>query len=124
MIDITGKEQLEEFIWENKDKVILIYFGAEWCGPCQKLKNKINSPEVQKEMSNLVVGHIDIDVEDNEQLTNIYNAGSIPLQIFVTLKGTQIVELTRIVGYDWTKFELTYNSIMKGKSERTNELNH
>jgi hypothetical protein len=29
IIDINGKEQLEELIWENNEKVIVLYFGAE-----------------------------------------------------------------------------------------------
>jgi thiol-disulfide isomerase/thioredoxin len=111
MIDIVGKEQLEEFIWENKDKVVVIYFGAEWCGPCKNLKNKLASEEVVKEFSELVVGHLDVDETENEELSNLYKVSSIPVQLFVTLKGTEIVELKRIIGYDWSNFEMTYNSL-------------
>ena len=42
MQDVTGKNELEEFIWENyENNVVLLYFGAEWCGPCKTLKNRL-----------------------------------------------------------------------------------
>jgi thiol-disulfide isomerase/thioredoxin len=120
MIDIEGKEQLEEFIWENKDKVVVIYFGAEWCGPCKKLKDKLKSDETSLTMPNLIVGHLDIDSEENQALCELYQISSIPVQIFVTLKGTQILEKKRIIGYDWTNFTMTYNSMME-ENKKLNE---
>jgi len=121
MIDIVGKEQLEEFIWENKDKVTVIYFGAEWCGPCKNLKKKLASEEVTKKCNQLVVGHLDVDENDNEELSRVYKVTSIPVQLFVTLKGTEIVELKRIVGYDWSNFEMTYDSLVNKESTYTLE---
>ncbi len=117
MIDIDGKEQLEEFIWENKDKVVVIYFGAEWCGPCKKLKDRLKSDESVLTMPNLVVGHLDIDSDENQSICELYQISSIPVQIFVSLKGTQIVEKKRIIGYDWTNFTMTYNSIIEEMSK-------
>jgi len=113
MIDIVGKDQLEEFIWENSNekKIIVIYFGADWCGPCQNLKKKLDSDDVKLQMSDLIIGHLDIDDEKNEEVSEIYQVKSLPTQIFVTLKGTQIVELKRVVGFDWNGFSSAYNTI-------------
>jgi thiol-disulfide isomerase/thioredoxin len=112
IIDINGKEQLEELIWENDKKVVVLYFGAEWCGPCKKLKEKLKSDEAVEIMPDLIVGHLDIESEENEILNEMYNISSIPVQIFVSLKGTQIIEHKRIIGYDWSNFVMTYNSII------------
>lgn len=120
MIDIENKEQLEEFIWENKDKVIVIYFGAEWCGPCKKLKDRLDSEEEKLSMPNLIVGHIDIDSKENQSLCELYQISSIPVQIFISLKGTQIIEEKRIIGYDWINFTMTYNSIIDEIQNKTN----
>ena len=122
MYDIVGKEQLEEFIWENKDKVIVVYFGAEWCGPCKKLKQRLATDETLLEMPNLVVGHLDVDENENSQLAEMYQASSIPLQVFVELKGTQIVEIDRIIGYDWVKFKVTYDKVMESRASKESTI--
>ena len=113
MIDIIGKEQLEEFIWEKslEKKIIVIYFGAEWCGPCQKLKEKLASVEAKEEMPDLCVAHLDADENENEEVAQTYNVKALPTQIFVSLNGTQIVEEEKIRGYDWEKFVLSYKKL-------------
>ena len=122
MIEITGKEQLEEFIWENfnNNKIVVIYFGADWCGPCQTLKKKIASDETKTEMPDLIVGHLDIDDSQNEDVSERFSIKSLPTQIFVSLKGTQIVELKRIIGLDWSNFKMTYAEIDGTKKKITN----
>lgn len=112
MNDINNKDQLEEFIWDNKNKVIVIYFGAEWCGPCKKLKDRLMSEEAKLIMPDLVIGHLDIDSKENQSLCELYKISSIPVQIFISLKGTQIIEKKRIIGYDWINFTMTYKSII------------
>jgi len=125
MIDIVGKEQFEEFIWENinNNKVVVVYFGADWCGPCQVLKKKIAHDDAKEAMPNLVVGHLDIDNEQNESISNTFNVKSLPTQIFVTLKGTQIIEIKRIIGLDWTNFISTYGDVVSNTSiDKVNEI--
>lgn len=115
MIEIVGKEQLEEFIWENSNekKIIIIYFGADWCGPCQVLKKKLASHEAKETMPDLVVGYLDIDITENENVSETYSVKSLPTQIFIDLKETQIVEKKRILGFDWTSLVNTYKELDK-----------
>ena len=113
MININGIEELEDFIWdsyENK-KIIVIYFGAVWCGPCEKLKEKLNSDEAKEEMTNLSVCYVDIDEEDNEEINIKYEIKSLPTQVFISLQGDQIIENKRIIGYDWINFLTTYHKL-------------
>lgn len=119
MIDIVGKEQLEEFIWENKEKVIVIYFGAPWCGPCKKLKERLLSDETKIDMPKLIVCHLDVDEDENNSLVELYGGSSIPLQVFVELKGTQINEIKKIIGFDWINFKMTYDSIIEDRINRS-----
>lgn len=118
MINIKNKEQLEEFIWENKDKVVVIYFGSNFCNPCKTLKNKLTSVEVISTMRDLVVGYVDINSKENQGICELYKISSIPVQSFVTLKGTQIIEIKRIIGYDWINFTMTYNLIINDMSNK------
>jgi len=112
MNNIKNINQLDEFIWENKNKVTVLYFGAEWCGPCKKLKERLLSEESKLIMPNLVIGHLDINSIENQNICKLYNISSIPVQIFVSLNGIQIIEKKRIIGYDWTNFIMTYESII------------
>ena len=64
---VQGTDKLEEFIWESsKEKnVIVLYFGADWCGPCKELKKKLESQEAKDDMPNLKICYSDITEDDN-----------------------------------------------------------
>jgi thioredoxin-like negative regulator of GroEL len=112
MENISGQTELEDFIWNNKDdKVVVIYFGATWCGPCEKLKTKLISNDAKQIMPDLAIGHIELD--SNSELAELYNVQSIPTQIFIKLNDNNIVEFQRIIGYDWIKFNMTYQEYKK-----------
>ena len=114
MIDINGYEELNSEIWENKDKIILLYFGASWCGPCQMLKNKIS--ENEKEIDKMHVIHIDCDMEENEDILQDWSVAALPTQIFVHLEGNNVVKDDKIEGFDWIKLLMTYQKIIENKN--------
>ena len=117
MIEIKGYEELYKQLWENKDsdQVMMLYFGTSWCGPCQQLKEKINTEK--EHLKDLTMLYIDCDEQDNEDIVNDWNITSLPTQIFVTLKGENVVKNSKIEGYDWTKFQMEYNKIIENKSD-------
>jgi thioredoxin 1 len=121
---IQGTDKLEEFIWESsKEKnVIVLYFGADWCGPCKELKKKLEKQEAKDDMPNLKICYLDIDEDNNYDIVQTYKVKSLPTQIFIMLKGTQIVEIGRIIGLDWTKFNLNYAAIMEHLNDPSKEL--
>ena len=108
---INGVDALDDFIIEsvNNNKVILLYFGASWCGPCKQLKKKLEDSETQKSMPNLVVAYMDTDVEDNNNLVNRYNVSSLPTLVFIKLEENKVVPVSRVEGYDFTKLKLEYD---------------
>lgn len=114
MKSIIGIDDLDEFIIENNGKLILLYFGASWCGPCKKLKDRLGDPETKNELPKLSVCYIDIDNEENEDIVSTYEVKNLPTQIFVKLsKKNNVKIIDQIVGYDWTKLLMIYNKIEK-----------
>jgi len=112
MFYIEGIENLNDFIIENTNKTIVLYFGADWCQPCSKLKTKFMNNETKIEMPNLVVGYINIDNELNTDIVENYNIKMLPTSIFIELiDDIEINIIDRIDGHDWTKMVMIYNKI-------------
>ncbi|MBQ7337021.1 MAG: thioredoxin [Clostridia bacterium] len=87
VINIT-KANYDEI--KNGDKVVLIDFYADWCGPCRMMAPVVH--EIAEENENIVVGKINVD--DEPALAQEYGVMSIPT--LVVLKGGK--EVTRATG--------------------------
>lgn len=70
MIKITN--DMEEVIAAQN---AVVYFSAEWCGPCKQLKPQMAKAAIQDESREYFF--VDVDQVDNEYL-NQYNIKSIP----------------------------------------------
>ncbi len=57
------------------EKVVLVDFYAEWCGPCKKMKPSIEA--IEREMTNVKV--IRIDVDKHADLVNSFGIQEIPI---------------------------------------------
>jgi len=107
MYNIESFEDLDNFIINNNTDIILLYFGALWCGPCKSLKAKLENKETYEEMPKLKVCYIDTD--ENDEISSLYKIKSLPTQIFIKLYDTKVKIFSRIEGYDYTKLLLEYN---------------
>ena len=75
----------------DSDKLSVIDFWAEWCGPCRAIGPVIE--ELAKDYSGKVnVGKVNVD--NNPQISMNYGITSIPAILFV--KGGQVVD--KLVG--------------------------
>jgi len=113
MIIINNLDELDNFILENETNIIMIYFGATWCGPCNRLKDRINNDETKEIMPRLVVGYIDIDNEDTAKICNSYKVHSLPTIVFIKLEDLKVQIIDRVDGYDWIKIVMIYNQIIE-----------
>ncbi len=110
---IEETDDLDEFILDSieNNMVVLLYFGASWCGPCKKLKERLKEKDTYKLMPLLSVASIDID--SNEYLSNLYKVESLPTQIFINVDNNKVNEVSRIEGYDFTRLKLEYDKYNK-----------
>ncbi|XP_014785770.1 thioredoxin 1 [Octopus bimaculoides] len=59
MLTITSLEQFNELLAENKDKLIIIDFFAQWCGPCKMIAPKLLAME--KDHDTVLFCKVDVD---------------------------------------------------------------
>ena len=111
---IEGFNNLDSKILSNNDKIILLYFGAVWCNPCQELKQKLI--DEQENLPYMKVLYCDCDCEDNQEILNKYNVKVLPTQIFIHLENNNIVRDAKIEGYDWIKLKMTYDSLLSNRN--------
>lgn len=86
-------QEFKEKIWNFEtdsnwrylgDKPAIIDMYATWCGPCKRLAPIL--ADIQKEYGNkLQIYKVDTDKET--QLSRLFNVSSIPLMVFIPLKG-------------------------------------
>ncbi|MCX6232023.1 MAG: thioredoxin [Bacteroidetes bacterium] len=70
----------------NKDKLVLVDFFAEWCGPCKVMAPVLK--EIADEMRDKVKV-IKIDVEQNKEIAATYKIKSVPT--IMILKNTKVL---------------------------------
>jgi len=64
----------------TSDKLVLVDFYADWCGPCKKMKPYLE--EISKDLANKVVV-VKINADDNQQLCKQLNIDELPvLQLY------------------------------------------
>lgn len=120
MIEIKGYSQLNKILWEQKDsdKVMMLYFSTSWCGPCKKLKERIEDEKDKIELVEVLL--IDCDLEDNEEIVEDWKIDCLPTQIFVHLEDKNVVKDDRIEGFDWIKLIMSYEKIIENRNDYLN----
>ncbi|MFM9944978.1 MAG: thioredoxin domain-containing protein [Bacteroidia bacterium] len=73
-----SKEEFEKLI--NSEKIVIVEFGAVWCGPCKMLKPVLD--KISGIYSAKGVKIITIDVDDSKALSNEMMVNEIPLLLF------------------------------------------
>ena len=80
----VGKDNFDKEVL-NSEKMVLIDFNANWCGPCRMLRPILD--EISTE--NNTVKIVSINIDNEEDLARNYGVMSIPCLVLVE-KGQEI----------------------------------
>jgi Thioredoxin domain-containing protein len=81
--DVFDYEKSKE--WKYKgDKPAIIDLYADWCGPCRQVAPLMK--ELAKEYAGKIVIY-KVNVDKQKELAALFNATSIPLFVFIPMKG-------------------------------------
>jgi thioredoxin-related protein len=72
--DLTYDEAIK--LADKTDKKVFLYFGAEWCGYCGKMKQVFGDDEVAKKLDDHII--IFVDIDKNPQLKKKLSVKTIP----------------------------------------------
>ena len=79
--------------------LVLLIFGAEWCGPCKLLKSQtLSSPVFLRQDSPLHVAEVDIDA--NPKMAGDFDIEAVPTLVLLTGDGKIIARQTGFVEAD------------------------
>jgi len=80
-------------------KLIVIDFGANWCGPCREMDRELwESPEMKEPAKNFIGLKVNIDF--NRTLATAYHVTAIPKVVVATLSGDVIWEKVGFSGVE------------------------
>jgi thioredoxin 1 len=74
----VNKDNFEEEV-VNSNKVVLIKFGAPWCGACGMMDQILE--QVEGGYENLKM--VEINIENNQELAEEYKVSSLPTIVFL-----------------------------------------
>jgi len=70
----------------DTDKLVMIDFWAQWCGPCKMLSPIVE--QLATEHSDVVIGKLDVD--NNPEVSSKYGIRSLPTILW--LRGGEVVD--------------------------------
>lgn len=98
----------------NSDKLVVVDFYADWCGPCKMMAPIIEA--LAEEMPDVKIGKLNVD--NAQDIARTYGVMNIPTVIF--LKGGEVVEkIVGVVPRDTLVEKITSHKQMIYKERRT-----
>lgn len=106
MIKIKNKEQFNYEIEKAKklQKLIVVDFSAQWCGPCRMISPHYDEISTLKKYSQ--VSFLKVDVDEVREIVSQYHVRSMPTFLFLGKDG----EITRFSG---ANIDLLHETIEK-----------
>ena len=89
IIDFTENNSFDELvIIDSKNSPILVNFFAQWYTPCIKIK-----PKLEEISNNNNIKLINIEVDENQEISNRYNVSEIP-HVFLFHNGYSVMDFS------------------------------
>ena len=98
--------------------LLLLYFTASWCGPCQKIKPMLI--KLAEGLDNSKIKFFMIDIDENDEIAEKFKIRGVPT--FYLLHNNE--ELGHFTGADITKVhKLIKDNLQRVKINKINKIN-
>jgi thioredoxin-like negative regulator of GroEL len=77
-VDINGQADMDAALAESNKRLVVVDFGAEWCGWCQKIKGPL-ADLVKEDAGTWQLARLDVD--HNKDLKAKYEVSALPTLI-------------------------------------------
>lgn len=115
MTDLTQATALAK----KENRLLLIHFYADWCGPCRKMEREtLSSKSLAAQLGGKIVA-VKINSDKNPKITKKYGITALPSDIFVAPSG-QI--LARSEGYQTQRQYLSLVARIDAKFDNTERV--
>ena len=94
---LKSNNELKLFSQNNSNKLIILYFTADWCGPCKAIKPYIIEQAIKFE--NVFINIINVDDDDCQDFINDFSITAMPTFIFYK----NSLEVGKVIGCDKEK---------------------
>lgn len=101
MVKIIKGDDFKREVLEEKEKLVVVDFYADWCGPCRIMAPVFE--ELSQEISK--VKFVKINVDENSSLASLYSVLSIPT-FLIFKKGKVIGQLVGAISKERMKEEI------------------
>lgn len=101
MIHISSFSELTREIGKKKRGLIIIEFSASWCIPCKNIAEQVQ----QVALSHPNVTFISADVDEVEDIAELYNIEAMPTFVFIEKNNDTWTELGRVRGTNVEKLK-------------------
>lgn len=81
-IYLNDTDQLKQILMDNANKLVVLDFYADWCGPCKSASQLFENELLPKYKNTLVLVKVDSDKLELESLSNQFQIRGIPRLIF------------------------------------------
>jgi thioredoxin 1 len=99
IIDLKNEKDVQRVI-SDKNKLTIIDFYADWCGPCKVLGKKYHEFADEYKGDKIIFCSLDADCEELRDFVTANDVTALPTVLF--LRGDDVKG--RLVGADWKKF--------------------
>jgi thioredoxin 1 len=114
---VNSSNELNSILQNSSNKVTILDFYADWCGPCKMLTPVLeNLSKIYKDQLNV----FKVDVDNSDDLPKMHNVRCMPTLVFIV--ENQVVDDLRIEGF--SESSLVHNISKSLKLIETSNLDN
>ena len=103
IIKVETETELQNLV--NNSKALVLDFYADWCGPCRKLGQYLESIKDNDKYKDIVFCKVDVENSDLESVCLQHKVSGIPHVVF--FKNSK--EVKTVVGFNTNEIDTTLN---------------